>query len=288
MAQVARAGGENHKTLIGGVTAAIPLAAVVDSRRNPRQRLQGIEDLAASLLTFGLLQPIVVRRKGRKFELVAGHRRLEAARSLGWESIDAVIRRASEDEAYLLTLVENLQRADLSPREEADALAVLIRERGWSTREVAGAIHRSQALVSKRLRVFEDQMLGPAVLAGQITISAAEELLSVAQEQRYDLLAQAIEGGWDFPTLRAAIRQRFDSNHNPRGRRLGLSRRVMALRQELRDVQLEDLSDRDRAALRHLFNELAMLARAKPTATRERVFPPLPAARERRKRARSA
>ena len=287
MTQVAGAGRENHKTRMDGASSVLPVSAVVDGRRNPRQRLQGIEELAASLQTYGLLQPIVVRRKGRKFELVAGHRRLEAARSLGWENIDAVVRRASEDEAYLLTLVENLQRADLSPREEADALAVLVRERGWSTREVAGAIHRSQALVSKRLRVFEDQMLAPAVLAGQITISAAEELLSVPQEQRYDLLARAIDGGWDFPTLRAAIRQRFDSNQTARGRRPGLSRRVMELRQELRDVQLEDLSERDRTELRGLFNELAMLARAEPTTTRKRVFPPLPAANDRRKRASS-
>ena len=287
MTQVAGAGRENHKTRLDGASSALPVSAVVDGRRNPRQRLQGIEELAASLQTYGLLQPIVVRRKGRKFELVAGHRRLEAARSLGWENIDAVVRRASEDEAYLLTLVENLQRADLSPREEADALAVLVRERGWSTREVAGAIHRSQALVSKRLRVFEDQMLAPAVLAGQITISAAEELLSVPQEQRYDLLARAIDGGWDFPTLRAAIRQRFDSNQTAKGRRRGLSRRVMELRQELRNLHLGDLSERDRSELRGLFNELAMLARAQPTAKGQPVFPPLPAARERRKRASS-
>lgn len=267
------------------VASALPIAAIVNSQRNPRQRLHGIEDLAASLQTYGLLQPIVVRRKGRKFELVAGHRRLEAARSLGWEYINAVVRRAGDDEAYLLTLVENLQRADLSPREEADALAVLIRERGWSTRQVAGAIHRSQALVSKRLRVFDDQMLGPAVLGSQITISAAEELLSVPQEQRYDLLARAIDGGWDFPTLRAAIRERFESNQAATGRRPGLSRRVMELRQELRDVHLQDLSERDRSELRRLFNELAMLARAKPTGTQQRVFPPLPAARVGRKRA---
>jgi len=89
MTQVAGAGRENHKTRMDGASSVLPVSAVVDGRRNPRQRLQGIEELAASLQTYGLLQPIVVRRKGRKFELVAGHRRLEAARSLGWETIDA-------------------------------------------------------------------------------------------------------------------------------------------------------------------------------------------------------
>ncbi|TMF05668.1 MAG: hypothetical protein E6I52_02045 [Chloroflexi bacterium] len=73
MTQVAGAGRENHKTRLDGASSALPVSAVVDGRRNPRQRLQGIEELAASLQTYGLLQPIVVRRKGRKFR-AAGER----------------------------------------------------------------------------------------------------------------------------------------------------------------------------------------------------------------------
>jgi ParB family chromosome partitioning protein len=238
--------------------------------------------------TYGLLQPIVVRRAGRKFELVAGHRRLEAARQLGWQTIDAVVRTASEGDAYLLTLIENLQREDLSPREEADALTALVRERAWSTRQVASAIHRSQAFVSKRLRVFEDKMLAPAVLDGHLTISAAEELLAVPERDRYDLLARAIDGGWDFAQLRAAISERFDSNHPSGRRRPGLSRRVQDLRKELRDVQPEKLTELDRAELRRLFNELVLLARAAPSTGRHPVFPPLPVSRVARSRARGA
>lgn len=284
VAQSVRNAEQTHKTLMSGTTAAIPIAAVSASRRNPRQRLHGLEELAASLQAYGLLQPIVVRRKGKNFELVAGHRRLEAARQLGWQNIDAVVRSEASDDAYLLTLIENLQREDLTPREEADALGVLARERAWSTRQVAAAINRSQAFVSKRLRVFEDKMLGPAVLSGQLTISAAEELLSVPELDRYDLLARAIEGGWDFPQLRAAIKERFDSNHRTEGRARGFTRRVQDLRRELRDVHLEDLTERDRAELRLLFNELAMLARAKPNKSGQPVFPPLPATREPSKR----
>jgi len=268
-------------------TLGVPLSAIVASPRNPRLRLQGLDELAESIRTYGLLQPIVVRRTGRRFELVAGHRRLEAARQLGWEAIDAVVHVASEDEAYLLTLIENLQREDLSPREEADALAALVRQRSWSTRQVAAAIHRSQAFVSKRLRVFEDKMLGPAVLDGHLTISAAEELLAVPEASRYDLLARSIEGGWDFGQLRAAIRQRFESNQ-PRRRRPGLNRRVHDLRAELRELRAEDLSDTDRSELRRLFSDLAMLARAKPSAGRRPVFPPLPLAHARRARAGNA
>ncbi|MGI9147978.1 MAG: ParB/RepB/Spo0J family partition protein [Chloroflexota bacterium] len=147
--------------------------------RNPRRKLTGIEELASSLQQHGLLQPIVVRLVGDEYQLVAGHRRLAAARALGWERVPAIIRRETEDDAYVLTLVENLQRVDLSPRDEASALEVLVRERGWTTREVAAAISRSQGFVSKRLRVFEDAMLAPLVMGGRLSVSAAEELLTV-------------------------------------------------------------------------------------------------------------
>jgi ParB/RepB/Spo0J family partition protein len=139
----------------------IPLADIRPSPRNPRQRLDGLDELAESLRTHGLLQPVVVGRRGRGYELIAGHRRLEAARRLGWAEIAAVVRDETDDQAYILTLVENLQREDLQPREEAAALEVLVRERGWSTRQVGEAIKRSHIYVSRRLRVFDDPMLAP-------------------------------------------------------------------------------------------------------------------------------
>src|SRR4030088_2947325 len=197
----------------------LPLAQIEDSPQNPRRRLQGVGELSASLQAHGLLQPVVVRRVGDHYVLVAGHRRTEAARMLGWESIPATVRSEAADEAYLLTLVENLQRQDLSPREESAALEVLVRERGWNTRQVATAIERSPAFVSKRLRVFEDPAIGPAVLANKLSVSAAEELLSVPAQHRGDLLAQAILGNWDMTRVRQAVRiARFGPKQKAGGR----------------------------------------------------------------------
>jgi ParB/RepB/Spo0J family partition protein len=262
-----------------GTVLDIPLAALGESGRNPRRKLHAIDELAESLTAHGLLQPVVVRvRAPGKYELIAGHRRVAAARQLGWASIQAVVRSADEDNAYLLTLVENLQRSDLTPREEADALAVLIRQRGWTTRQVAAEIHRSQPFVSKRLRVFEDDMLAPAVLGDQLSLSSAEELLTVPDRYRYDLLARAVKGGWEHAEVRAAVRERrFESNRTG-SRRPGMSRRVHDLRAELRDVRAEDLTAADRRELRQLLVELRMLAQASPKAGREPIFPPLPAA----------
>jgi ParB family chromosome partitioning protein len=150
----------------------VPVADIRPSPHNPRHRLEGIDELAASIAEHQLLQPVVVRRRGRDgYELIAGHRRLEAVKKLGWTEIAAVVRDESTAKAYILTLVENLQREDLTPREEAEALEV--RERGWTTRQVGQAIKRSHIYVSRRLRVFEDDVLGDPVLAGQIAVSTA-------------------------------------------------------------------------------------------------------------------
>jgi ParB family chromosome partitioning protein len=254
----------------------LPIEAISPGR-NLRRKLGGIDELAGSLAAHGLLQPVIVRGVGKHYELVAGHRRFEAAKQLGWTTIPAIVRSETEPEAYVLTLVENLQRVDLSPREEASGLETLIREQGWSTRQVAAAILRSQAYVSKRLRVFDDPILAPAVLAEQLSVSAAEELLSVDERHRYDLLARAVANRWGRAEVRRAVQQ---LEAQPARRRLqSLVRRSRELRVDLRDVHPEDLTEADRRELRLLFQELAMLARARPGAAR--VFPALPSVRKR-------
>ncbi|HEY3062712.1 MAG TPA: ParB/RepB/Spo0J family partition protein [Chloroflexota bacterium] len=254
----------------------LPLADIDLSGRNPRRKLSDIDELVASIQAHGLLAPVLVRRTGQRYELVAGNRRLEAVRRLGWDSVPAVVRAADIDQAYVLTLVENLQRTDLQPTEEAAALEVLIRERGWTTRQVAAAIGRSQAWVSKRLRVFEDPLLAPAVLANQLSVSAAEELLTLAETRRYALLSLAIDQHWDRGQVRRAARDRFAANQPlDAARPPGLTRRIHQFRLDMRDVPPEVLTDSDRRELRMLFSELALLARA-PTQARRQVFPPLP------------
>jgi ParB family chromosome partitioning protein len=239
-----------------------------------RRRLRGIEELATSMETYGLLQSVVVRRSGAGYELVAGHRRLEAARRLGWTKISALVRSADEDDPYILMLIENLQRENLSAREEAGALEVLVRERGWTTRQVAGAIQRSQAFVSKRLRVFEDPLLAPAVLANRLSVSGAEELLTVPERRRSDILARAIDSGWDSTQIRSVIKAEVGASAPGSTRPRGLAQHVRTLRAELRDVRPGDLAESDRRELRLLFKDLAMLARARPAAAR--IFPSLP------------
>ena len=107
---------------------------------------------------------------------------------------------------YLLDLIENLQREDLSPEEEADALGELIRTRGWTLQQVADSVKRSVAYVSKRVRVFEDPLLREAIATQGLPVSTAEELLASDAESRGDLIQQALVERWDQVRARDALR----------------------------------------------------------------------------------
>src|SRR6266508_2344129 len=112
------------------VVETIHLSSIsVEPSTNPRRRLRDIDELAASIRDYGLLQPLVVRRdKSGAYSLIAGHRRLAALQQLGeesgsdaWSQVPVVIREEDPDQAYVLTLVENLHREDLTAAEESDA-----------------------------------------------------------------------------------------------------------------------------------------------------------------------
>jgi ParB-like chromosome segregation protein Spo0J len=182
-------------------------------------------------------------------------------RKLGWSQIAAVVRTADEDQAYLLTLTENLQREDLKPSEEAAALKVLVMERGMSGEAVAKAINRSRNYVSRRLRVFDDPVLTPMVLDDKrpLPVTTAEELLRVDDANlKQQLAEQAIEEQW---TPRVARRE-VDANRNgalqqPLSRLAG---RLRALADELADIEAASLSPREKREVRHLAGVLSRLA----------------------------
>jgi ParB-like chromosome segregation protein Spo0J len=194
---------------------------------------------------------------------------------LGWSRVPAIIREADDDTAYLLTLIENLQRADLTAREESRALELLVRERGWTTRQVAAGIMRSQAYVSKRLRLFEDPVLGPLVMQNRLAVSVAEELLPATPRQRKTLADRAIREHWDGTTTRNAVRRGAPQSVRPRATSTSLLQALRTTRNLLKQTAPEDLDEAKRREMRLLFLDLSMFARA-PLEKRDVVFPPLP------------
>ncbi|MGH9365841.1 MAG: ParB/RepB/Spo0J family partition protein [Thermoanaerobaculia bacterium] len=133
------------------VLTLVPLAAVTPNPDQPRKHFaeEALADLAASIKARGLLQPIVVRRGESGFQLLAGERRFRAAHIAGLDRVPALIREG--DDTLEIALIENLQREDLSPLEEAEALALLIERHGYSHREVADLLGKSRPYVSNTL-----------------------------------------------------------------------------------------------------------------------------------------
>jgi ParB-like chromosome segregation protein Spo0J len=153
---------------------------------------------------------------GNRYHLIAGERRLEATRRLHQAqagsgqatpaTINAIVRQLLPGEnPHEIELVENAQRRELSDEEEADAFIRLVRDGGREMREVAALAGRSVAYVSKRVRMFEDESLRPALMSGRITPAQAEELLSVAEERRPEMLELAVGAGWSSKQIREAV-----------------------------------------------------------------------------------
>jgi len=173
----------------------IPLNRLRTSPYQPRTQFddQAIESLAASLKERGAIQPVVVRRVGGQYELVAGERRLRAARAAGLESLPAVVRDLSDDEAATITLIENIQREDLNPIDEAQALRGLAERLNQTHEQVAEQVGRARATVTNLIRLLE---LCPEVQQlvrdGKISMGHARVLVTLPAN-RQKKLAQTIQ-----------------------------------------------------------------------------------------------
>jgi ParB family chromosome partitioning protein len=169
-----------------GVTE-IPLARIEPNPRQPRQRFDAdqLEALAASIREHGVLQPILVTETLDGYQLVAGERRFRAARLAGLERIPAVIRQLADRAQLEVALVENLQRADLGPMEEAAAYRSLVEEFGLTHEEIARRVGRAKSTITNTLRLLElDPRVQAALVDGRLSEGHARALAGLPVEQQ--------------------------------------------------------------------------------------------------------
>ncbi len=165
---------------------------------NPKQPRQVFDDdalaeLAHSIREFGVLQPIVVRAKGEKFELVMGERRLRASILAGLEKIPAIVRDTADDAMLRDALLENIHRAQLNPLEEAAAYQQLLQEFGATHEELAAKIGRSRSQVSNTIRLMNLPVpVQRRVAAGVLSAGHARALLGLADRDQQDEYASRI------------------------------------------------------------------------------------------------
>ncbi len=164
----------------------VPLAKVRASPLQPRQRFDEatIAELADSVRERGVLQPILVRPTGSGYEVIAGERRLRAARLAGLETVPAVVREMSDQEALEVAIVENLQREDLNDVEQARAYKQLL-DFGLSQEQVANAVGKSRSAVANTLRLLMlDAEIVAALEDGVITAGHARAILALPEADR--------------------------------------------------------------------------------------------------------
>src|SRR5688500_5564518 len=232
--------GRGLEALLGSASLATP-AAIADARdRGELQRIRlgdirpnpyqprrtfdeaDLADLESSLRQNGLLQPITVRpaANANGFELVAGERRLRAASRLGWSEIPALVRQLDDKELLTLALVENLQRADLDPLEQAEGYQRLIDEFELTQQQVAEVVGKDRSTVANMLRLLSLPIaVRRLVQESKITLGHARALLAIDDERAMTELAKRIVAeGLTVRDIERSARERTTAKRRPRER----------------------------------------------------------------------
>ena len=201
----------------GGVGCMIPVQKICSSPFQPRANLGELDDLAASIREKGVLEPLLVREAEGGFVLIAGERRLRAAQKAGLEEVPCVVLDVGDEETLEIALVENLQRKDLDPFEEADALRRLAEDFEYSHAEIAEKLGKSRTTVTEILRLCDipEEVRAVARKAGVTSRSA---LLQVAREDDPNRMVDQLDrisAGESIPREEAVQRRRAGASPKP-------------------------------------------------------------------------
>jgi ParB family chromosome partitioning protein len=222
---------------------------IAPNPRQPRGAIDptSLQELSDSIKEHGVIQPLVVTRVTPdspqdeiSYQLIAGERRLEAAKLAGLEQVPVVVKEASDQETLELALVENIQRSDLNPLEEADAYQQLTSDFGLTQEEVARRVGKSRTAVTNSLRLLAlDNTIKGALSSGEISEGHARALLGLPYEEaRLHLLGRIAKEGLNVRQTEEAVRRLAD-DRPPRPTR----------RNALKDAATRDLEERFRVAL---------------------------------------
>ena len=184
----------------GDVLKTLPIGQLQAGKYQPRQRFEAsaLDELAESIKAQGVIQPILVRSVGKdRYEIIAGERRWRASERAGLAEVPVVLRKVDDRAVIAMALIENIQREDLNPLEEAQALARLIDEFALTHQQAAEAVGRSRAAVSNLLRLLElPEAIRALVDARKLEMGHARALLTLNPQAAVALAQQAAEEGW--------------------------------------------------------------------------------------------
>jgi len=176
-------------------TTELPLARINANPNQPRKDFdeEKLREMAESMLKYGVIQPVIVRKKGDAYVLVAGERRWRAAGLAGLKTIPAIVRDYSPEQLTVVALIENLQRQDLNPIEEASAYQILLQEHGLTQEELAGQLGKSRSAIANGLRLLSlDPFVQSDIAKGVLSVGQARPLLALTERELQRKLAAQI------------------------------------------------------------------------------------------------
>ncbi|WP_335871916.1 nucleoid occlusion protein [Bacillus sp. 2205SS5-2] len=208
----------------------IPITQIVPNRFQPRTVFDNnkIDELARTIHTHGIIQPIVVREyKKDHFELIAGERRWRAVQTLGWESVPAIIKNLNDTETASVALIENLQREELSPIEEAMAYGKLLELHNLTQEALAQRLGKGQSTVANKLRLLKlPDEIQEALLQKKITERHARALIPLKNPvKQISLVAEIIDRGLNVKQTEERVTRLLEgSGKKPKPRRKAFSK----------------------------------------------------------------
>ncbi len=214
----------------------VALDTIEPNPYQPRKQIDsaGLKELEASIRVSGVIQPIVVRRVGNGYQLIAGERRWRAARLAGLSRIPAVVRDVSDAESLELALVENLLREDLNPIDQAEAYQRLILEFGWTQDELAQRVGRDRSSIANTLRLLKlHPQIQEDLKSGALTMGHARALLALGSpDAQLKLREEILANSWSVRATEEGVQKRV-TRPPSRGRSAELAAVENALRQAL-------------------------------------------------------
>ena len=175
--------------------SSLPIGDIKPYKGQPRKRFNrdDLAELTDSIKQNGVLQPLLVRKSGTGYEIVAGERRYQAAKAAGLSEVPVIIRDISDDDVFKLALIENLQRSDLTPLEEARGYRQLIKEKGLTQEELAKALSKSRSAITNTLRLLDlPSEVQSYVEDGELTAGHARAILAVPSVEGRIALAEKV------------------------------------------------------------------------------------------------
>ena len=198
----------------------LPLDLIQRGKYQPRRDMdpQALEELAQSIKNHGVMQPIVVRPvSGGRFEIIAGERRWRASQQAGLEKVPALVREVPDEAAIAMALIENIQREDLNPIEEAVALQRLQQEFQLTQQQVADAVGKSRVSISNLLRLIAlPEEIKTLLSHGDLEMGHARALLGLPAEQQVEGARHVVARGLTVRQTEALVRQWLSSKETPK------------------------------------------------------------------------